>query len=113
MTWKDEIKKSQKVYVVVKRGPYYNPKDLNLYVFDDKEKAENELQRQFSYNKDGSIDDGSGERTRGEAYIFETYMNGDFPAESRLLTPLPPPKRQQKWKKIRHKILGDDDARFD
>jgi len=89
MTWKNNIRKAQRVYVVVKRGPYYSPKDLDLYVFDDEEKAEERLKKITSYNEDGSIDDGSGARTRGEAYIFETNMNADFSDSPRLLTPIP------------------------
>tara|TARA_R100000329_G_C7598249_1_gene212178 strand:+ start:462 stop:746 length:285 start_codon:yes stop_codon:yes gene_type:complete len=92
MTWKYEIKKAKKVYVVVKKGPYYSPKDLDLYVFDDKKKAEEALAKVTSYNEDGSIDDGSGERTKGEAYIFETNMNNDFSDAPRLLTPIPKKK---------------------
>ena len=97
MTWKNSIKKGKKVYVVVKFGAYYNPKDLKLSVFDDRKKAEEALQKVTSYNEDGSIDDGSGKRTRGEAYIYGTYMNEDFSNLPRLLTPLKPLKdRQQK-----------------
>ena len=98
MTWKDSIKKAKKVYVLVKFGAYHNPKDLKLSVFDDKKKAEEALEKVTSYNEDGSIDDGSGKRTKGEAYIFGTYMNEDFPFSDseRILIPLKDRKKKKK-----------------
>ncbi len=88
------------VYVVVKFGAYYNPKNIKLAVFDDRKKAEEELEKVTSYNEDGSIDDGSAKRTKGEAYIFGTYMNNDFSelGPSPITFQRPPNERQQKKK---------------